>query len=380
MFENFDIVVVGAGFFGSVVAEQASRDGYKVAVIERRPHIGGNCYTEDDTETGINVHKYGAHIFHTNNKNIWDYINQFTEFNGYIHKVKTKSNGKIYSMPINLDTINSFFGTEKSPEEATQWLNELRKQFSNTVPKNFEEQALALIGPDLYSAFIKGYTLKQWEIDPTKLPASIIRRLPVRTNYNDRYFNDRYEGIPINGYTPIFMRMLDHPNIEIFLNTAWEDVKKHTDNKLVIYTGAIDQYYDYCYGNLNWRTLDFHLRIEEVDDYQGCSALNYADQSVPYTREIEHKHFLPEKQTVKNKTIVSREYSRMASVDDTPYYPVNTEEDRIKFNLYKEKAEQESNILFGGRLGEYMYYDMHQVIGSALSTYKNKIKPRLSSN
>jgi UDP-galactopyranose mutase len=375
--KKYKLVVVGAGLFGSVIAEQASRNGIKVAVIESRNHIGGNCYTETDPVTGINVHVYGAHIFHTNNRDIWDYINQFTEFNGYRHTVKSKSNGKTYSMPINLDTINSFYNCNYTPMQAKAWLDDMRSRYANPDPENFEEQAMALIGPELYQAFIKGYTLKQWETDPKELPASIIRRLPVRTNYNDSYFFDQWQGIPVNGYTPIFERMLTHENIDLYLNTQWEDIKPLITDQLVIYTGAIDRYFDYCYGDLNWRTLDFKLRTEPVEDYQGCVALNYADLDVPYTREIEHKHFHPEKKTAGNATIVSQEYSRTALRQDTPYYPVNTPADKELFSKYQLLSESETNVIFGGRLGEYMYYDMHQVIGSALACYRNKVSQRI---
>jgi UDP-galactopyranose mutase len=375
MFGSSKVIVVGAGLFGSVVAEQLSRAGHQVTVIDSRDHVGGNCYTETDAETGINVHKYGAHIFHTNNKEVWDYINQFTEFNRYKHKVKSRVGDKTYSMPINLDTINSFLNQHFTPEDARVWLK--HQQQNITDPKNFEEQAIALIGPDLYQAFIKGYTLKQWETDPTLLPASVARRLPVRTNYDDSYFHDLWEGIPVDGYTPIFERMLAHENITMLLNTKWEDVKDQVTDQLVVYTGAIDKFYDYQFGKLNWRTLDFEYRTESVDDYQGCVAINYADKEVPYTREIEHKHFHPERKTVANKTIVSREYSRAAGPQDTPYYPVNTEQDRLVFNKYRELADAEPNVIFGGRLGEYMYYDMHQVIGSALACYRNKISKRI---
>ena len=375
MFNNFNLIVVGSGLFGSVVAEQASRAGHRVAVIEKRNHIAGNCYTKDDDETGINVHHYGPHIFHTSNQKVWDYINQFTEFNQYRHKCRIQVGDKQYSMPINLDTINSFFGTNHNPEAAEKLLSFLR--VPNPDPQNFEEQAIALIGNELYEAFIKGYTLKQWETDPKLLPASVARRLPVRTTYNDRYYNDTYEGIPVNGYTPIFEQMLAHENIQVFTNTEWADVEQHVTDQLVVYTGAIDAYYDYCYGELAWRTLDFEFRRPAVNDYQGITQVNYGDASVPHTRIIEHKHFHPERNYPKDKTFIGIEYSRLAKRGDTVYYPVNRPEDRVMYEKYRARAEQESNIIFGGRLGEYMYYDMHQVIGSALACYKNKIQVKL---
>lgn len=378
MFEQFDVVVVGAGLFGAITAEQASRNGYRVAVIESRNHIGGNCYTEADPTTGINVHKYGAHIFHTSNERVWNYINQFTEFNNYHHKVRSMVNDRSYSMPINLDTINSFFDENFTPEEAKHFIEGLK--VANADPQNFEEQALALIGESLYTAFIKGYTEKQWQTDVKKLPASIIRRLPVRYNYNDSYYFDTWSGIPVDGYTPIFERMLDHENIQVFLNTRWEDVKDQVKDQLVVYTGPIDAYYNHCYGRLAWRTLDFDFQVKATGDFQGVNAMNYADADVPYTRIIEHRHFHPERKDYPtDKTVVHYEYSRTAEPGDTEYYPVNTDEDKKKFRQYQELAEQESNVVFGGRLGEYMYYDMHQVIGSALACYANKINGRLSS-
>jgi UDP-galactopyranose mutase len=372
------LLIVGAGLFGSIVAEQASRDGYTVTVIDARDHIGGNCYTEFDKETGINVHKYGPHIFHTDNKQVWDYICQFTEFNDYRHQHKTMFRGDVYPLPINLDTINKFYKKQFTPTEAAEFLDLKKIPYLNA--KNFEQQALSLVGLELYEAFLKPYAIKQWGMDPTELPASIIQRLPVHTNYDTTYYphNKKYQGIPVDGYTPIFEKMLSHPNITVKLSTRWEDVKDTLDqDTLVIYTGPVDAYFDYCYGQLNWRTLDFEYTVEPVDDYQGCLAMSHPDSDVPWTRVIEHKHFHPERKTVENKTVVSREFSRAATKDDIPYYPVNTEQDKSNYDKYHELTEQEENVIFGGRLGEYKYYDMHQVIGSALSCYRNKIKQRL---
>ena len=376
MFKNFNLIIVGSGLFGSVVAEQASRAGYRVLVVESREHIAGNCYTKDDADTGINVHRYGPHIFHTNNDTIWEYITQFSEFNDYRHKCRIQVGNRQYSMPINLDTINSFFGTNMNPEEAKLFL--ANKQVLNDDPQNFEEQAKALIGEELYNAFIKGYTLKQWETDPTELPASVARRLPVRTNYNDRYYNDKYEAIPVGGYTPIFERMLDHPNIKVLLNTDWFEFRQENwGNQLVVYTGAIDRYYDYCYGELAWRTLDFDFQTHNIGDYQGITQVNYGDIEVPHTRIIEHRHFHPERKYPSDKTIIGIEHSRLAKRGDTVYYPVKRPEDIARFEQYRLLAEKEQDVIFGGRLGEYMYYDMHQVIGSALAAWKNKIQVKL---
>jgi UDP-galactopyranose mutase len=280
-------------------------------------------------------------------------------------------------MPINLDTINSFYNTNYTPAQAKEFMDQMRSRYKDTNPQNFEEQAMALIGPELYHAFIKGYTLKQWETDPKLLPASVARRLPVRTNYNDRYYNDEWEGIPSGGYTPIFEKMLTHENITVFTETDWFDVKQHVTDQLVVYTGPIDQYFDYCYGDLAWRTLDFKFETHNVGDYQGITQVNYGDTNVPHTRIIEHRHFHPERNYPLDKTIIGIEHSRLAKRGDTVYYPVKRPEDVQRYEQYRALAEQESNVVFGGRLGEYMYYDMHQVIGSALAAWKNKIQVKL---
>jgi UDP-galactopyranose mutase len=376
MFKDFDLIVVGSGIFGAVTAEQASREGFKVAVVESRNHIGGNCYTEDDPETGINVHKYGPHIFHTSNERIWKYINQFTEFNNYHHRVRGVWNDRSYGIPITLDTINSFFNENFTPAEAERFIDSICTH--NDDPTNFEEQALARIGPQLYNAFIRGYTIKQWEKNPTLLPASVARRLPVRYNYNDSYYYDKWQGIPVDGYTPIFERMLNHENIQVFLNTDWFSVADQAGNIPVVYTGPIDRFYNYQHGRLTWRTLDFKFEVKETGDYQGIAAMNFPSQAVPYTRCIEHRHFHPERDYPKDRTIINYEYSRTAEPGDTEYYPVNTDEDKTRFELYRTQADQEPNVVFGGRLGEYMYYDMHQVIGSALSAYEKKVKIKLT--
>jgi UDP-galactopyranose mutase len=379
MFENIDLIVVGSGLFGSVTAEQASRDGFKVAVVENRKHIGGNCYTEDDPTTGINVHKYGPHIFHTNSDKIWDYIRQFSDFNNYTHKAKTKVNGQLYPFPINLETINKFGNKNWTPAEAGKWLSLVRMQAIED-PANFEEQAIALIGRELYEVFYKGYTLKQWETDPKELPASVARRIPVRTNYNDRFYNHKYEAMPVNGYTPIFERMLGHENIQLYLNTDWFSVRSARDpGQLVVYTGALDRYFDYCFGKLTWRTLDFDWQVHNVGDYQGVCQVNYPGLDVEHTRIIEHRYFHPERNYDPNRTIIHKEYSRQAEGNDVPYYPVNKAEDQARYEKYRDLAEQDPTVIFGGRLGEYKYYDMHQVIGSALSTYSNRIKTALTN-
>lgn len=369
---NCDVVIVGAGLYGAVIAERLSRNQKKVLVIESRNHIGGNCYTYNDDETGINVHAYGPHIFHTSNEKVWGYITNFTDFNKYRHKCVSKTNGRIYSMPINLDTINSFLNTNFTPQEAKELINKIK--FLGT-PTNFEEQALSLVGPGLYNTFIKGYTEKQWGRNPKDLPASVALRLPVRFNYNDRYYNDTWEGIPISGYTPIFKKMLTHPNIEVKLNCDFFDVKHLIpDSKTVIYSGPLDRLFDYKYGRLSWRTCDFHLEKFDIEDYQGVTQVNYPDLTVPYTRTIEFKHFHPEQRHQKEKTIVSFEYSKETGANDTPYYPVSSIDDKQKLALYSQDVQQLSNYIVGGRLGEYKYYDMHQVISNALDTYEKRLK------
>jgi len=370
---NCDIIIVGAGIFGSVIAEQCSKDGRKVLVIESRNHIGGNCYTEDDAKTGINIHRYGPHIFHTSNERVWKYINQFTEFNGYKHQCMSRVGKKTYSMPMNLATINQWFKQNWTPAQAKKFFKAYSKAFKD--PQNFEEQAMALMGNDLYCAFFREYTIKQWDRDPKELPASVARRLPVRYNYNTRYYNDPWEGIPVMGYTPIFQKMLDHPNIEVILNTDFFDIKHMIPlDKMIVYSGPIDRYFNYKHGVLNWRTCDFEFKTFDTEDFQGVTQINYPTLTIPYTRTIEFKHFHPERNYTKNHTVVSFEYSRAAGKHDTPYYPVNTEEDKLKYSMYHLEAKQLKNTIIGGRLGEYMYYDMHQVIAAAISTYEKRIK------
>lgn len=379
MFENIDLIVVGSGLFGSVTAEQASRDGYRVAVVENRSHIGGNCYTEDDPTTGIHVHRHGPHIFHTSNENIWQYVNQFAKFNPFVLKAKASIRGQMYSLPVNLETINKFGNKNWTPEQADRWLRLVRSQGKDN-PANFEEQAIARVGQELYEAFYKGYTIKQWGLDPKDLPASVARRLPVRTNYDDRLYNDKYEAIPENGYVEIFENMLSHKNIQLYLNTDWFAVKEQRKaNQLVVYTGPIDRYFNYQFGRLGWRTLDFEWQVHNTGDYQGVCQVNYPELSVPYTRIIEHRYFHPGRNYDNSRTIIHREYSRLATEKDVPYYPVNTVEDQARYNQYRDLAEQEPSVVFGGRLGEYKYYDMHQVIGSALSTYSKQIKTALTN-
>ncbi|MFC7376328.1 UDP-galactopyranose mutase [Brachybacterium sp. GCM10030267] len=376
-----DLLIVGSGLFGLTIAERAvAEHGAKVTIIDRRPHLGGNAYSEADEQTGIEVHKYGAHLFHTSNPRVWDYVNRFTEFTGYQHKVYTNHRGVVYPMPINLGTINQFFQAAYSPGEARALIAEQAGELAGTDPENLDEKGISLIGRPLYEAFIKNYTGKQWQTDPKDLPASIISRLPVRYTYDNRYFNDKYEGLPAQGYTAWLERMADHPDIEVQLETDYFDTSQPLNkdatrgNLPVVYTGPIDRYFDYEQGRLGWRTIDLETEHPEVGDFQGTSVMNYADAEVPYTRIIEPRHFHPERDYYPDdRTVIQREYSRFAESGDEPYYPINSGGDRETLLAYRELADAEPRTLFGGRLGTYQYLDMHMAIGSALSMADNKL-------
>lgn len=379
-----DLLIVGSGLFGLTLADRAAREhGAKVTVIDNRPHIGGNAYSEIDPETGIEVHKYGAHLFHTSNTRVWEYVNTFTSFTNYVHRVYTNHKGIVYPMPINLGTINQFFNAAMTPDEARALIAEQAGEFAGQDPENLNDKGISLIGRPLYEAFIKHYTGKQWQTDPKDLPASIIKRLPVRYTYDNRYFNDTYEGLPTNGYTAWLENMADHPNIEVKLGVDYFDEsqpfnKKDVRGQLpVVYTGPVDRYFDYELGELKWRTIDLESETLDMCDFQGTSVMNYADESVPYTRIIEPRHFHPERDYAKDKTIIMREYSRFASREDEPYYPVNSADDRSTLLEYRERAEAEPATLFGGRLGTYQYLDMHMAIGAALSMADNKLEELL---
>jgi UDP-galactopyranose mutase len=373
-----DLVVVGSGLFGLTIAERCANElGLDVLVLDRRHHIGGNAYSAPDPETGIEVHQYGAHLFHTSNTRVWDYVNRFTSFTGYQHRVFTKYQGQVYPMPLNLGLINQFFGRSFTPDEARALVAEQAAEIDSKDAQNLEEKGISLVGRPLYEAFIRGYTLKQWQTDPKELSAAIITRLPVRYTYNNRYFNDTYEGLPTNGYTKWLENMADHDKIEVRLNTEFFDVKDDIVGSVpIVYTGPVDQYFGNAVGSLSWRTIDLETSVEPVGDFQGTSVMNYADEDVPFTRIIEPRHFHPERDRYpSDKTVIQREYSRFAGEGDEPYYPINTAEDRAKLLEYRELARSEKQVLFGGRLGTYKYLDMHMAIGSALSMYDNKIKP-----
>lgn len=370
--QGLKYLVVGAGFYGAVTAERIAEDlGERVLVIDRRDHIGGNSFSYRDPETGIDIHKYGSHIFHTSNEKVWSYLQRFTHFNNYRHRVLTRHNGRIFTMPINLDTINSFFGQDLTPEQAERFIAEKVSLNRNDSPANLEEKAKSLIGEELYNAFIRGYTQKQWETEPTALPANIITRLPFRFNYNDFYFNDVYEGIPKDGYGRIFENMLNHRNIEVNLNIDFFEMRSQIPKDCtVIYTGPIDKYFEYKFGKLGWRTTDFEWQRHTTADVQGTSVINYPDLDVTFTRIHEFKHFQPERLGEMRGSITAKEYSRFAKENDVPYYPINTSEDKATFARYRELAEKEPNVVFGGRLGNYVYVDMHQAIAMALNNFE----------
>jgi UDP-galactopyranose mutase len=378
---NVDLVVVGSGFFGLTIAERcATQLGRKVLVLDRRNHIGGNAYSAPEPQTGIEVHQYGAHLFHTSNKRVWDYVNQFTSFTGYQHRVFTIFKDKVYPMPVNLATICEYFGRYMSPDEARALVAEQADEIDSEKAENFEEKGISLVGRPLYEAFFRGYTAKQWQTDPRNLPAAIVSRLPVRYNFNNRYFSDTYEGLPVNGYTSWLENMADHPNIEVRLESDFFDMRDDIlGNVPVVYTGPVDAYFDNQAGELSWRTLDFELEVKNVGDFQGTSVMNYAAEDVPYTRIHEFRHFHPERDWYpKDRTVIMREYSRFAEKGDEPYYPINTAEDREKLLAYRDLAKAEPDVLFGGRLGTYKYLDMHMAIGSALTMFENKLRPHFA--
>jgi UDP-galactopyranose mutase len=383
---NADLIIVGSGFFGLTIAERAANElGLKVLVIDRRSHIGGNAYSELEPETGIEVHRYGAHLFHTSNEYVWDYVRKFTEFTGYVHRVYTNHKGVVFPLPINLGTINQFFDAAYSPSEARELIAGQAQEFDVQKAANLEQKGIALIGRPLYEAFIRDYTAKQWQTAATDLPAEIISRLPVRYNYDNRYFNDKYEGLPKDGYTAWLERMADHPNIEVRLNTDFFDASQPINKRdvvgqvPVIYTGPIDRYFDFQAGELSWRTLDFEEEVLDIGDFQGTSVMNYADENIPYTRIHEFRHFHPERDYRTDKTVIMREFSRFATREDEPYYPVNSTDDRAGLLAYRELQAGEPKVLFGGRLGTYQYLDMHMAIGAALSMFENKLKPLMGT-
>ena len=368
----YDYLVVGSGLFGAVFAHEAKRAGKSVLVVDKRPHIAGNVYTEKIE--GINVHKYGAHIFHTNNRQVWEYITQFAEFNRFTNSPVANYKGELFSLPFNMYTFNKMWGVV-TPEEALAKIEEQRREIGGQ-PRNLEEQAISLVGRDIYEKLIKGYTEKQWGRDCRELPAFIIKRLPVRLTFDNNYFNALYQGIPVGGYTKMVANMLD--GIEVRLNTDYLENKDELDKlaEKVVYTGAIDAYFDYKLGALEYRSVRFDTEVLDTPNFQGNAAVNYTDRETPWTRIIEHKWFEFGKDDEGNdipKTVISREYSSEWKVGDEPYYPVNDEKNGKLYQEYKKLAEDEKNVIFGGRLGEYKYYDMDAVIASALGLCEKEL-------
>ena len=357
---KYDYLVVGAGLYGAVFAHEAKKKGKRCLVIDKRDHIAGNIYCEEIE--GINVHKYGAHIFHTSNKRIWEYINQFAEFNNYINSPVAVYKDELYNLPFNMNTFSKMWNI-RTPQEAKAKIAEQVAETGITEPKNLEEQGLSLVGKDVFEKLVKGYTEKQWGRDCKDLPAFIIKRLPVRFTYDNNYFNDRYQGIPIGGYTKIVEKMLD--GIEVKTNTDYfAFIKEQPDiAEKIVFTGMIDEYFGYQFGALEYRSVRFETEVLDTDNYQGNAVVNYTEREVPYTRIIEHKHFEFGKQ---EKTVISREYSSEWKAGMEPYYPVNNEQNNALFEKYRELAEQEKNVIFGGRRGNYKYYDMDKVIEAAL--------------
>lgn len=376
-----DLVVVGAGLFGLTVAERAAtQHGLRVLVLESRQHVGGNAWSTVEPQTGIEVHSYGAHIFHTSNERVWEYVTRFTAFTDYVHRVWTTHRGEVFPMPINLATINQFFRTALSPAAARALVAEQAAEAGVAVPANLDEQGVSLLGRPLYEAFVRGYTAKQWQTDPRDLPSSVLARLPVRYTYETRYFDDTHEGLPVDGYAAWFSRMADHPRIDVRLGTDFFDASHdlHKDALVgsvpVVYTGPLDRYFGSREGALGWRTLDLEQEVLPVGDFQGTAVMNYADRDVPWTRIHEFRHFHPERRYPDDATVVVREHSRAAGPADEPYYPVGTPRDRDLVLAYRELARHEPQVLFGGRLGTYQYLDMHMAVGSALSLVDNRLE------
>ena len=376
---NYDYLIVGSGLFGSIFAYEANKKGKKCLVIDKRPHIGGNIYTENID--GINVHKYGAHIFHTSNKEVWDYIQQFAEFNRYTNSPVARYKDELYNMPFNLNTFSRMFNLI-TPQDIEKKLDEERKEglekLNGKEPSNLEEQAISLVGTTVYEKLIKGYTEKQWGMPCTELPSFIIKRLPVRMIYDNNYFNDKYQGIPIGGYTQIIEKMLD--GIDVKLNYDFFEHKEELENiaDKIVFTGQIDKYYDYKFGQLEYRSVRFETEELDIDNYQGNAVVNYTDREVPYTRIIEHKHFEQGKQLGNEvtegpsvgKTIISKEYSDKWDASKEPYYPINNERNNELYAKYENLAKEDNKVIFGGRLGQYKYYDMDKVIVEALKCVK----------
>jgi len=374
--KNCNLLIVGSGLYGLTIAERAADSGFKVVIIESRPHIGGNAYSYLDEETQIEVHKYGSHLFHTSNLRVFEYISRFTQLNNYRHKVFTQHQNEIYQLPINLHTLSQFYKKAYSPTKAKEYFEEFHLNAITNVD-NFESKAINTIGLELYSAFIYGYTKKQWGMEPRDLPKEVFSRLPVRMNFNNDYFDDKWQGLPLKGYQELFKSMLKNQNISIFTETNYFEIQHLIPKELyVCYTGPIDKFFNYKYGLLGWRTLDFETEILNIGDFQGAAVMNYSDLDIKYTRIHEFKHLHPER-NYQNKTFIMKEYSRISQEKDEPYYPINSREDKEKLIKYRIEINKLTNYHFGGRLGSYQYLDMHMAIAAALTDYDNSILIKL---
>ena len=373
-----DIVVVGAGLFGLTIAERAAAElGLRVLVLERRDHIGGNCASAPDPDTGIEVHRYGSHIFHCDDETIWRYVNRFSAFNSYCHQVVTRHRGRFYSMPIKLGTLSAFYERALTPAEARALIRSETGNTAHTDPDSLEAKAVATIGRPLYEALIRGYTGKHWGADPRTLPAEIITRLPVRYTFDQRYFSDRHQGIPVDGYTALLSRMATSPLIEVRIATDFFAVRDHLPaHRLLVYTGPLDRYFDERCGPLGWRAVRFEREVVASPDFQGTAVINEADAEVPWTRTHEYRHYHPERRQPADRTVIFREFSGPPGVDADPAYPIRTIENVRRLNAYLALARAEENTIFGGRLGSYRYLDMHQAIGAALKCFDGSIRPR----
>jgi UDP-galactopyranose mutase len=383
-----DLLVVGAGLFGLTVAQRCAVElGLHVVILDRRAHIGGNAYSAPEPSTGIEVHRYGAHLFHTSNERVWEYVNRFTAFTGYQHRVFAAHRGEVFPLPINLGTINQFYRAALTPAQARELIAGQAATGAADRPgggeQSLQDKAIASIGRPLYEAFIRDYTAKQWQTDPRELPASVISRLPVRYTYDNRYFSDTYEGLPVDGYGAWLARMADHPRIEVRLDTDFfaggpVGLDATRGALPIVYTGPVDRYFDDAAGPLTWRTLDFDQQVLPIGDFQGCPVMNYSDADVAWTRILEFRHFHPERHYPDDATVIVKEFSRFAERGDEPYYPVNTAADRARLLTYRELAAAEPQVYFGGRLGTYQYLDMHMAIAAALTLVDSTLAPHFT--
>ena len=375
---KIDLVIVGAGFFGLTIANKAASDGKSSLIIEKRSFIGGNAMSYIDQETSIEVHPYGSHLFHTSNPGVWDYVRQFSDFNSYQHTVWARIGGSLVSLPINLQTIRFASGLDLSPAQAQEWLLQEAARANISAPSSFREAIISQVGQGLYELIYEGYTQKQWQTPPEALPKEVAARLPIRTSLSNRYFSDRWEGLPVDGYFAWQNRMVDSELISIALDLDFFEIQElvRESAKMLVYTGPLDRFYDYEFEGLGWRTLDFSFETLPIEDFQGTSVVNYPAPEVPWTRIHEFKHLHPERSRQMSGTIISREFSRMAEASDEPYYPINSPVDRSRLSIYRDKAGAEEKVVFGGRLGTYQYLDMHMAIGSALSKYESEVRPR----